>query len=156
MREAFNAIKYVLSTGSQWRYLPENFPPRGTVYRSSRRGVGMACWIAFMRRVTKSAGRKQNVPPVPSPHHRQPEREERRKRGLRSIRASSMRARRSRARSAICLLTRRDCCCMPSFIPPAYRIATTASCCLRRCLAIAESLSRADFRRCARQNPAMS
>ena len=33
MREALNAIMYVLSTGCQWRYLPRDFPPRSTVYR---------------------------------------------------------------------------------------------------------------------------
>ena len=33
MREAFNAVMYVLSSGCQWRYLPKDFPPRSTVYR---------------------------------------------------------------------------------------------------------------------------
>jgi len=33
MREALNAILYLLSTGCQWRYLPKDFPPRSTVYR---------------------------------------------------------------------------------------------------------------------------
>ena len=33
MREAANAILYILSTGCQWRYLPKDFPPRSTVYR---------------------------------------------------------------------------------------------------------------------------
>ena len=33
VREALNAILYVLSTGCQWRYLPKDFPPRSTVYR---------------------------------------------------------------------------------------------------------------------------
>jgi putative transposase len=33
MREVFNAIMYVLSTGCQWRYIPKDFPPKSTVYR---------------------------------------------------------------------------------------------------------------------------
>jgi putative transposase len=33
MREALNAVMYVLSTGCQWRYLPKDLPPRSTVYR---------------------------------------------------------------------------------------------------------------------------
>ena len=33
VREAANAILYILSTGCQWRYLPKDFPPRSTVYR---------------------------------------------------------------------------------------------------------------------------
>jgi transposase len=33
MREVFNGILYVLSTGCQWRYIPKDLPPRSTVYR---------------------------------------------------------------------------------------------------------------------------
>lgn len=32
MREAMNAVRYVLRTGCQWRELPKCFPPRSTVY----------------------------------------------------------------------------------------------------------------------------
>lgn len=32
MREVMNAILYVLRTGCQWRALPQDFPPRSTVY----------------------------------------------------------------------------------------------------------------------------
>ena len=32
MREIVNAIFYVLKTGCQWRMLPHDFPPHGTVY----------------------------------------------------------------------------------------------------------------------------
>jgi putative transposase len=31
MREVFNGIMYVLSTGCQWRYIPTDLPPRSTV-----------------------------------------------------------------------------------------------------------------------------
>ena len=53
MREALNALMYVLSTGCQWRYLPKDFPPRGTVYRCFSIGALMACWIGSMTRSTK-------------------------------------------------------------------------------------------------------
>lgn len=33
MREVFNAVMYVLSTGCQWRSLPKDLPPKSTVYR---------------------------------------------------------------------------------------------------------------------------
>jgi len=37
MREAMNAIFYLLRTGCPWRYLPrEGFPPRSTVYNIFR------------------------------------------------------------------------------------------------------------------------
>jgi len=32
IREVVNGIMYVLSTGCQWRYIPKDLPPRGTVY----------------------------------------------------------------------------------------------------------------------------
>lgn len=33
MREVFNGVMYVLSTGCQWRYIPRDLPPKSTVYR---------------------------------------------------------------------------------------------------------------------------
>jgi transposase len=32
IRQVVNGIMYVLSTGCQWRYIPTDLPPRGTVY----------------------------------------------------------------------------------------------------------------------------
>lgn len=32
IREVFNGLLYVLSTGCQWRALPKEFPPRSTVF----------------------------------------------------------------------------------------------------------------------------
>jgi transposase len=31
IREGFNGLRYVLSTGGQWRALPKDLPPRGTI-----------------------------------------------------------------------------------------------------------------------------
>ena len=31
MRQVVNGVMYVLSTGCQWRYMPKDLPPRGTV-----------------------------------------------------------------------------------------------------------------------------
>ena len=33
MREVFNGIMYVLSTGCQWRDVPKDLPPKSTLYR---------------------------------------------------------------------------------------------------------------------------
>jgi transposase len=50
MREAINAILYLLRTGCPWRYLPRDgiFPPRSTVYNIFRNfqkdGVWDAIW----------------------------------------------------------------------------------------------------------------
>jgi transposase len=32
IREVVNGIMYVLSTGCQWRYIPKDLPPRSTVF----------------------------------------------------------------------------------------------------------------------------
>ena len=38
MRQAMNALLYLLRTGSPWRYLPrDGFPPRSTVYNIFRK-----------------------------------------------------------------------------------------------------------------------
>ncbi len=39
MREIFNAIRYVVKTGCQWRFLPHDFPPWTAVYQQARRWV---------------------------------------------------------------------------------------------------------------------
>jgi transposase len=40
LRLLFNAIRYVVKTGCQWRYLPHEFPPWTAVYQQARR------WLA--------------------------------------------------------------------------------------------------------------
>lgn len=37
LRELFNAMRYVIKTGCQWRYLPHDFPPWTAVYQQARR-----------------------------------------------------------------------------------------------------------------------
>ena len=37
LRELFNAIRYMVRTGCQWRYLPNDFPPWTAVYQQARR-----------------------------------------------------------------------------------------------------------------------
>ncbi len=48
MREAVNAIFYLLRTGSPWRYLPRNgFPPRSMVYSIFRKFQADGAWEAI-------------------------------------------------------------------------------------------------------------
>ena len=48
MRQAMNAILYLLRTGCPWRYLPrDGFPPRSTVYNIFRRFQAEGCWEAI-------------------------------------------------------------------------------------------------------------
>lgn len=37
LRDLFNAVRYVVRTGVQWRYLPHDFPPWSAVYQQARR-----------------------------------------------------------------------------------------------------------------------
>lgn len=39
LRELFNAVRYVVKTGCQWRFLPHDFPPWAAVYQQARRWV---------------------------------------------------------------------------------------------------------------------
>jgi transposase len=48
MRQAMNAILYLLRTGCPWRYLPrDGFPPRSTVYNIFRRFQAEGRWEAI-------------------------------------------------------------------------------------------------------------
>lgn len=102
VREVVNGIMYVLSTGCQWRYIPKDLPPRSTVYDY------FDLWIydgtldrihyALYEKCRKQAGR-ENSPTaciIDSQSVKSAE-----KGGCASIRRASMRASRSRARSAI-------------------------------------------------------
>ena len=52
MREAINAIFYVLRTGCPWRYLPrDGFPPRSPVYNIFRNFQKDGVWDAIWRRL---------------------------------------------------------------------------------------------------------
>ena len=48
MRQAMNAIFYLLRTGCPWRYLPhDGFPPRSTVYNIFRKFQADGTWEAI-------------------------------------------------------------------------------------------------------------
>ena len=63
MREAMNAIFYLLRTGCPWRYLPrDGFPPRSTVYNIFRKfqrdGVWEAIWEELHMTLREDMGRE--------------------------------------------------------------------------------------------------
>jgi len=66
MREVINALLYMDRTGCQWRALPHDFPPWGTVapyfYRFRDAGVWEAIHDTLRERVRTEAGRE----PTPS------------------------------------------------------------------------------------------
>ena len=42
LRDLFDALRYVVKTGCQWRFLPHDFPPWSAVYQQARRWVDAA------------------------------------------------------------------------------------------------------------------
>ncbi len=102
MRQTFNAILYLLSTGCQWRYIPKDFPPSGTVRRYfdawSWRGVFDRVHETLYEKCREQAERDASPTAaiIDSQSVKSAE-----KGGRRLIRTGSTRARRSRARSVI-------------------------------------------------------
>ena len=47
MREVFNGVLYVLSTGCQWKALPKDLPPKSTVHDY----LGLWSWDGTLARV---------------------------------------------------------------------------------------------------------
>ena len=47
LRAVINAIFYRTRSGCQWRYLPNDFPPMGTVYYYFRKWAKDATWSAI-------------------------------------------------------------------------------------------------------------
>src|SRR5918998_4361557 len=55
LREVFNGLRWIVRTGSAWRYLPHDLPPWEAVYQQTRRwlqaggfgGKGHHFWVLF-------------------------------------------------------------------------------------------------------------
>jgi len=110
LRAVVNGLMYVLSTGCQWRALPKDFPPRSTVYGYfdlwDYDGTLLRIHHAFYLMCREQAGREASPTAaiIDSQSVRGAE-----KGGPRSTRPAMMRARRSKARSAISSSIRKDC-----------------------------------------------
>jgi transposase len=65
LRDLFDAIRYVVRTGVQWRYLPHDFPPWTAVYQQARRWLqaGVFEAIAHDLRVVERALKERNEDP---------------------------------------------------------------------------------------------
>jgi transposase len=114
VRDVLNGILYVLSTACQWRALPKDLPPRGTVHGCLQRwdydgtltnthdALYVACRDLAEREISPTACMidSQSVKSTGLG------REERTKGGPRSIRPDVMRARKSKARSDMSWSTR--------------------------------------------------
>lgn len=65
LRDVFDALRWIVRTGSQWRYLPKDFPPWQMVYQQSRRWLAAGCFEAIvhdLRAVLRFAAGKEPEP----------------------------------------------------------------------------------------------
>jgi transposase len=110
MREVVNAVMYVLSTGCQWRALPKDLPPRSTAHGY----LDLWNWDGTLDRIhhalyvkcREKAGRDASPTAaiIDSQSVKSAE-----KGGVASTLADTMRARKSKAKSATSLSIRRAC-----------------------------------------------
>jgi transposase len=65
LRDVFDALRWIVRTGSPWRYLPNDFPPWEMVYQQSRRWLKAGCFEAIvhdLRAVLRFAAGKEPEP----------------------------------------------------------------------------------------------
>lgn len=63
LRDLFDALRWMVRTGAQWRYIPGDFPPWHAVYEQTRRWMNAGCFEALVHDIRallrKAAGRKE-------------------------------------------------------------------------------------------------
>ena len=66
-RHFFNAVRYLLKTGCQWRMLPKEYPPRTTVHDAFTRWTKSGLWERINAALSKQRriGLKKTPPPAP-------------------------------------------------------------------------------------------
>lgn len=65
LRDVFDALRYLVKTGGQWRYLPGDFPPWPAVYQQARRWIAAGAFEAIahdLREILRVAADRQANP----------------------------------------------------------------------------------------------
>ena len=129
VREIVNGIMYVLGSGCQWRAIPKDLPPRSTVYDyfdlwgwdGTLDRIHDALYLACREKAEREAS--PTVAIIDSQSVKSAE-----KGGPKLTRMVMMRARKSRARSAMSLSTLKDFCSARLSTRLEYRTGTAACC----------------------------
>jgi transposase len=48
LRDVFDALRWLVRTGAQWRYIPKDFPPWAAAYQQARRRLAAGCFEAMV------------------------------------------------------------------------------------------------------------
>lgn len=65
LRDIFDAVRWMVRTGAQWRYIPGDFPPWWAVYQQTRRWLDAGCFEAIVhdtRAILRKAAGKKPLP----------------------------------------------------------------------------------------------
>jgi transposase len=65
LRDVFDALRWLVRTGAQWRYIPGDFPPWWAVYQQTRRWLDAGCFEAIIhdtRVILRQRAGKQPLP----------------------------------------------------------------------------------------------
>jgi len=122
-----DGLMYILSTGCQWRAIPKDLPPRSTLFDY----LELWSWDGTLDRIHHAlyaeCRDREGHEASPSAAIIDSQSVKSAEKGGFTIRTATMRARKSRARSATFSLTRLACCCTLLSMRPTCRTATVRS-----------------------------
>src|SRR5215207_11625221 len=66
LREVFNAARWMVKTGTQWRYMPNHFPPWAAVYQQTQRWIAAGVFETMVHDLRALVRVAQGRPPAPT------------------------------------------------------------------------------------------
>jgi len=66
LREVFNGLRWIVRTGSQWRYMPHDLPPWEAVYQQTRRWLKAGVFEAMVHDLRVILRLSEGRTPVPT------------------------------------------------------------------------------------------
>jgi transposase len=66
LREVFNAARWMVKTGTQWRYMPNHFPPWAAVYQQTQRWIAAGVFDAMVQDLRALVRLAHGRPPEPT------------------------------------------------------------------------------------------